>query len=173
MKFLNTSSISKYSQAKSFYFLYSLLFFCFFSLRAQDKTRNINLIIDADTANEVDDLYAVVRAVLEPNFNLIAINSAQFHTSPLASENTVNESQQINEEIIRLMGVKGISLPLGSNAPLTEYGKPASSEASKFIIDTAHKIKDNKKLHIVVLGSCTNVASAILEDPLIIPKIKV
>ncbi|MDW5290099.1 nucleoside hydrolase [Formosa sp. PL04] len=133
----------------------------------------MDLIIDADTANEVDDLYAVVRALLEPNFNVLAISSAQFHTSPLASEYTVNESQQINEDIIRLMNIQGISLPLGSNTPLTEYGKPVPSEASRFIIEAAHQMKGNQKLNVVVLGSCTNIASAILEDPSILPKLKV
>ncbi|MDO6600805.1 nucleoside hydrolase [Tenacibaculum sp. 1_MG-2023] len=150
-----------------------LFLFCSLPVKAQEAFKPLPLIIDADTANEVDDLFAIVRAILEPNFNLIGISSAQFHTSPLASENTVEESQQINEEILKLMSVKGISLPLGSNFPLKEYGKPVSSEASKFIIETAHQMKKGEKLNIIILGSCTNVASAILEDPSIISKIKV
>ncbi|MBU2939532.1 nucleoside hydrolase [Lacinutrix sp. C3R15] len=168
-KFLNRSRLLK----KGSFFFFSVLFlFCCLSVKAQE-TNKLNLIIDADTANEVDDLYAIVSAILEPAFNLLAINSAQFHTSPLASENTVLESQKINEEIIQLMHVKGIALPLGSNTPLKEYDKPMSSEASQFIIETAHKMKHNEKLHVVILGACTNVASAILEDPSIISKIKV
>ena len=155
------------------YFFISLLFFCCFFSNAQNSTTPLPLIIDADTANEVDDLFAIVRAILEPKFNLIGISSAQFHTSPLATNNSVKESQLINEDIIELMGVKGISLPLGSNKPLHEYGKPVSSEASRFIIETAHQMIENQKLNIVILGSCTNIASAILEDPSIIPKIKV
>ncbi|SHJ19363.1 Inosine-uridine preferring nucleoside hydrolase [Mesonia phycicola] len=155
------------------YFFNTLLFFCFSITIAQNSTSPLPLIIDADTANEVDDLFAIVRAILEPKFNLIGISSAQFHTSPLASNNSVNESQLINKDIIQLMNVKGVSLPLGSNKPLIEYGKPVSSEASRFIIETAHQMEQNQKLNIVVLGSCTNIASAILEDPTIIPKIKI
>ncbi len=144
------------------------------SLPAQQQVSNkIPIIIDADTANEIDDLYAIVRAIAEPSFDLIAINSAQFHTSPLASKNTVNESQLINEEIITLMGAKEIVLPLGSNTPLIEYGVPISSEASRYIIEAAHKMRDGTKLNVVILGPCTNVASAILEDPSIIPKLTV
>ncbi|QNK76485.1 nucleoside hydrolase [Winogradskyella sp. PAMC22761] len=170
---MNNSYLNKSTKKINYYLFLGLILLCSISINAQNKTKKIDLIIDADTANEVDDLYAIVRAILEPSFNLIAITSAQFHTSPLASENTVSESQKINKNIIRLMNVEGISLPLGSNTPLTEYGKPASSEASQFIIETAHKMKDDQKLNIVVLGSCTNIASAILEDPTIIPKIKV
>ena len=50
--------------------------------RARPVKAGLPLIIDADTANEVDDLFAIVRALLEPTFDIKAINSAQFHTSP-------------------------------------------------------------------------------------------
>jgi len=173
MTLLKNALLNNSAKKIIFYFFNGLLLFCFLNVKAQDAVKNIDVIIDADTANEVDDLYAIVSAILQPKFNLHAITSAQFHTSPLASENTVMESQIINEEIIRLMDVKGIALPLGSNTPLKEYGKPAPSEASRFIIETAHQMKEHQKLHVVILGSTTNVASAILEDPSIIPKLKV
>jgi len=71
------------------------------------------------------------------------------------------------------MGQNAIPLPLGSNVPIKNSVEPASSPASNFIVDMAHKLPAGKKLNVVVLGSCTNVASAILEDPSIIPKLKV
>lgn len=133
----------------------------------------IPLIIDADTANEVDDLFAVVRAIGAPEFDLLGITSAQFHTSPLASDSTAIESQKINEEIIRLLDREDISLPLGSNQPLIAVDQPQPSAAASFIIQKAHQMKDDEKLRLVILGSCTNVASAILLDPSIIPKIQI
>jgi inosine-uridine nucleoside N-ribohydrolase len=172
MKLLKNLHLNNAVKKMIFHFFNGLLLFCFLNVKAQDTAKSIDVIIDADTANEVDDLFAIVSAILQPKFNLHAISSAQFHTSPLASENTVMESQIINEEIIRLMDVK-IALPLGSNTPLTTYGIPVPSEASRVIIETAHQMKAHQKLHIVILGSTTNVASAILEDPSIIPKLKV
>ena len=133
----------------------------------------IPIIIDADTANEVDDLFAIVRALKEPKFNLLGLTSAQFHTSPLATENTVRESQQFNEDISKLMGAHELPLPLGSNEPLKAMDIPSPSEASNFIIQQAHAATASEKLQVVILGSCTNVASAILQDPSIIPKITV
>ncbi|WP_186826865.1 nucleoside hydrolase [Seonamhaeicola algicola] len=144
--------------------------FCVSLTQAQTK---IPLIIDADTANEVDDLFALVRAINAPEFNLLGITSAQFHTSPLATDSTVVESQRINEKIIELLKVKNIALPLGANKPLADKHKPMPSPASAFIIKKAHQATINNKLHVVILGSCTNVASAILTDPSIISKIKV
>ncbi|MDW3195222.1 MAG: nucleoside hydrolase [Cytophagales bacterium] len=137
------------------------------------QKERLPLIIDADTANEVDDLFALVRAIEAPEFDLLGITSAQFHTSPLASEQSANESQTINEDLIRLLDKKDLPLPLGSNQPLQAVDQPQTSEASRFIIEKAHAMKENQKLHLVILGSCTNVASAILMDPTIVPKIQV
>lgn len=163
----------RFTETIKFFISIGILCFSCFSGQAQIDSSPISLIIDADTANEVDDLYAIVRAIEEPNFDLIGINSAQFHTSPLASKNSVGESQRLNEEIIAIMDIKDIRLPLGSNIPLTEYGVPVTSEASQFIIKSAHEMADGQKLNVVILGPCTNVASAILEDPSIIPKLHV
>ena len=148
-----------------------ILLFVFGFAMAQKKP--IDLIIDADTANEVDDLFALVRAINEPAIHLLGITSAQFHTSPQATKNTVAESQAINEQLLKAMHRSDIKLPLGSNIPLKSKSKPSCSEASKFIIEKAHEMKTGEKLELVILGSCTNVASAILEDPTIIPKVRV
>ena len=154
-------------------FIIPLFLFAHISVEAQVNDGRLPIIIDADTANEVDDLYAIVRAIVEPKFNILGLTSAQFHTSPLATDSSVYESQRINESILQLMGQKAIPLPLGSNVPLRNSAEPASSPASQFIVEMAHKMPVGRKLNVVVLGPCTNIASAILEDPSIIPKLKV
>jgi len=141
--------------------------------QTNENTTKIPLIIDADTANEVDDLYALVRAIKEPKINLLGITSAQFHTSPIAGDSTVFQSQKINEKLITLLGKNDILLPLGSDFPLSQSNKPQDSEAARFIIEKAHEASQNNKLQLVILGSCTNVASAVLLDTTIVPKIRV
>jgi len=153
------------------YSLLVLSVLCTMLAIAQEQDKKIDLIIDADTANEIDDLFAIVRAIGEPKFNLLGVTSAQFHTSPLATDNTVYESQQINEAILQLMKQETIALPLGSNTALKDAKTPSVSAASRFIIEKAHQMPKNKQLHIAILGSCTNVASAIIEDATIIPKL--
>ena len=155
------------------YFSVLLLFFLGTQPVLGQEPSRIPIIIDADTANEVDDLFALVRAINTPNFRLLGISSAQFHTSPLASDSTVWESQKINEELVDLMHRKDIPLPLGSNIPLPDMQTPAPSAASQFMIKSAHQMPEGQKLHLVILGPCTNVASALLQDPSILPKIKV
>ena len=78
------------------------------SLKAQHKSAT-RLIVDADTANEVDDLFAIAIALLEPNLEIVGITSAQWHTSPQAPNDNVGESQKLNEEILELMGKSNIT----------------------------------------------------------------
>jgi len=149
----------------------SLIILC--GCSTEPEVQGLPLIIDADTANEVDDLYAIVRAINAPELDLRGITSAQFHTSPLATDSTVHESQVINEEIIHLMNTPDLPLPLGANAPITSTSSPASSPASDFIIEQARKQTTDDPLHIAILGPCTNIATAILEAPDIIPLVHV
>jgi hypothetical protein len=53
-------------------------------------------IIDTDTANEVDDLFAIVRAVKEPAFDIRAINSVHWQTRHYATPDTLEDSQRMN-----------------------------------------------------------------------------
>lgn len=141
-----------------------ILFYNFFST-AQKKESKLNVIIDTDSANEIDDLFAITRAIEEPNFRLLGITAAQFHTSPYASDNTALESQEINKEFIDLIPNFKVPLIVGSSLPLENAKTPRISDASQFIINQARILPKEKKLYLIILGSCTNVASAILEAP--------
>jgi len=130
------------------------------------------IIIDADTANEVDDLFALSGALSEPNFNIIGITASQFNTSPLASLNTALESKKINDKILQLVNISIPSL-LGSPNPINNITNVENSEASSFIIENARLYSSKNPLHIIILGSCTNVATAIINAPDIVKNIKV
>jgi inosine-uridine nucleoside N-ribohydrolase len=131
------------------------------------------LLIDSDTANEIDDLYAIVRALLEPDFNIVGLSSAQWNHR-LSPDNTVQESQDLNEEILRLMGRVDIPHPLGAEMIVGKpWGgdEPRDSPAAQLMISTARAMPAGQKLTIATLGAATNVASAIQLAPDIIPKI--
>ena len=133
----------------------------------------LRLIIDADTANEVDDLYAIARALLEPRLDIIGLTSAQWHTNPRTPNDSVGESQRINLEILELMGKTHIPTLQGANFPMVNEQRPQPSAAAKFIIEQALATPEGAQLSIAILGPCTNIASAILMEPKIIPKLSV
>lgn len=136
-------------------------------------TRPIRVIIDADTANEVDDLYAIAWALLEPRLEVVGLTSAQWHTNIRTPNDSVGASQRLNEEILQLMGKKSIPTPEGSNFPMVNEHRAQPSAAANFIIEQALATPEGEKLSLVILGPCTNIASAILIEPKIIDKISV
>ena len=134
----------------------------------------IKLYIDADTANEVDDLYAIVRALIEPEFDIVGLGSAQWQVSHWATDQSLEDSQRLNDMLLAFLHKQHIPAPRGGHARLYDWGADIAqhSAAAYFIIEQAHAMPDGEKLVIANLGALTNVASAILIDPSIVPKIK-
>ena len=119
------------------------------------------MIIDTDSANEIDDLFAIIRSINETKFKILGVTASQFHSCPYASKNTALESYKMNKLLKRLLKKNDLVLKAGSPEPMSKTKRSKPSEATKFIINQAKLIPAGKKLHIVILGSCTNTASAI------------
>jgi purine nucleosidase len=131
----------------------------------------ITVVIDADTANEIDDLYAIVRALLEPRFRVIGLSSAQWNHR-LSPPDTVLRSQAINQELLRLMNRRDVPAPIGAEMIMGKpWGgtEPSDSPAAQFIIRSARAMPRGEKLRVVSLGATTNLASAIALAPDIVP----
>lgn len=149
----------------------SIAFLLAVPLVAADKRK---LILDADTANEIDDLHAIARMLRQEKFDLIGLNSAQwFHY--LGGERSVYASQVLNIDLLRIMGRLDLPAPLGADEPM---GKPwggtdaKDSAAAQFIIEQAKAMPDGEKLIVVCIGASTNLASAIKLAPEIAPWIE-
>ena len=134
-------------------------------------TAPLPLIIDADTANEVDDLYAIAIALLAPGLDIRGVTSAQWHTQKNVPNDSVGASQKLNEDILALMNKQDLPHPMGSNFPMVSPHRPQPSPAAEFIIEQAMAMPDDQKLHVAILGPATNLASAILMEPRIIPRV--
>lgn len=139
------------------------------------KDRKLDVIIDTDSGNEIDDLYALTRALLAPELNVIGVTSAHWSFHPEAGDSSLAVSQKLNEKILKLMDREEIPHPAGADNRLMFWGTPVPnpSAAAEFIIKKAHETPKGKKLTIITLGAMTNIASAIVMDSSILPKIKV
>jgi len=134
------------------------------------EVKRIRLIIDADTANEIDDFYAIVRALLAPEFRVEGLCSATFGQDP--PPDNIRASQQFNEEILGHLGLTGkIPAPIGAARPMPDKRTPADSPAARHIIKCAHAGGSADKLWVIATGQCTNLASALLIDPTIRDKV--
>jgi len=99
--------------------------------------RRIKIIIDADTANEVDDLFALVGAMASDSFDIKGNHLRSVSYLKIRIDSTVRESQKLNEDLARLAGRTDIPLPLGANGPITAMDQPNVSPASNFIVEQA------------------------------------
>ncbi len=137
-----------------------------------DAQQKMPVILDADTGNEVDDLYAVVRALLEPSWEITSLNATQWQTSHWAVPNAMENSHRINQV---LLGHLAMSVPTkrGGPARMYDWGDKAQHSAAAYeIIRQAHRMPEGEKLTVVALGALTNVASAIYIDPSVEPRIR-
>ena len=131
----------------------------------------IKLILDSDTANEIDDLYAIAYLLAgeHPNIDWLGLTSAQwFHV--WSGDSTVYQSQRLNEEILTIAGRADLPHPLGADLIM---GKPwgdydaRDSPAAQFIIEQVRALPRDAKLVVMSIGAATNLASAIALEPAI------
>lgn len=152
-----------------------LLILCFATNLYAQKQK---VWIDADTGNETDDIYALVRLLDESSIEVIGLSSAHFNNADLVAFekwnqyntkgiNTVRVSQQLNEEALRVMGKSYIPHPLGADRQMGRaWGgrEPRDSKAAQGIIAAVKKLDKGTKLSVICLGALTNIASAISID---------
>ncbi|MCG6187970.1 nucleoside hydrolase [Maribellus maritimus] len=146
------------------------------------QAQKIKLIIDADTGNEMDDMYAIVRALDSDDFELLGLVSAHFNNPQMVTDsmwhnystkniNTVELSQRENEQLLLEVNRSQIPHPQGCEKMVGfawgfNHGTPVQySEGVDFIITEAKKASPGNKLDIACLGPVTNVAAAILAEP--------
>ncbi|HET6558523.1 MAG TPA: nucleoside hydrolase [Prolixibacteraceae bacterium] len=142
--------------------------------------------LDADTGNEMDDLYAIVRLVKDPRVELIGLSSAHFNNPDLLvfekwnayntkGLNTVAESQRLNEQILASLKRMDIPHPLGADRQIGRaWGQQDArdSEAAQAIIAAVKALPEGEKLDILTIGAMTNLASALIIAPEIKSRIR-
>lgn len=131
-----------------------------------------NIILDADSANEVDDLFAVVRTLIEPSWHVSALNAVQWQTSQWASNNTMEDSHRLNQMLAAYLKVP-VDTKRGGPRRMYDWGDQAHHSAASYdIIKQAKALKSGEKLTVIALGALTNIASAIFIAPEIEEKIE-
>ena len=142
--------------------------------------------LDADTGNEMDDLYAIVRLVKASQIDLIGLSSAHYNNPDLLvfgkwnaydtkGLNTVAESQRLNEQILKALGRMDVAHPLGADRQIgRSWGQqdPRDSPAAQAIIAAVKKLPANEKLDILTIGAMTNMATALILAPEIKSRIR-
>ncbi|QGQ95230.1 nucleoside hydrolase [Paenibacillus psychroresistens] len=144
--------------------------------RLSHPNKKIRMVLDTDTFNEIDDQFAVVYALKSPDqMQVEAFYAAPFYndlsTGPKdGMEKSYQELQKIS---LLLPEMAGVPIYRGSEAYLSGPEKPVESDAARNLVERAMASSEDDPLYVVAIGAITNVASAILLEPLIIEKIVV
>lgn len=147
-----------------------ILFTTSLSLQAQEKQK---IILDADTGNEVDDVYALARAIIEPSWEITSLNAAHWQPAHWAVSESMENSHRLNQTLLGFIN-SPIKTRRGGVDRMFDWGDQAQHSAAAYeIIKQAKATPEGEKLTVITLGAMTNIASAIYIDPSIVPKIRV
>lgn len=142
----------------------------------QPHQGRLRVVIDTDTFNEVDDQFALVYALKSPErLSVEAIYAAPFTNERAATP--ADGMQQSYEEIFRLLALMDYRVDglvyLGSTGYVGPGLAPHRSPAALDLIDRAMTATPENPLYVVGLAALSNIASALLIEPLIIRNIVV
>jgi len=163
-----------------------ILFFTGLLLISSAFAQKQKVWLDADTGNEMDDLYAIVRLVKDPSVEIVGLSSAHFNNPDLLvfekwnaydtkGLNTVAESQRLNEQILKALGRQDILHPIGADRQIGRaWGQEDTrdSKAAQAIIQAAKSLHEGEKLDILTIGAMSNLASALILAPEIKSRIR-
>lgn len=145
-----------------------------------------NVWIDADTGNDIDDVFAIVRLLAEADISVLGLSSVHFNNPDLlvydrwnryATEDlsTVGVSQELNRRILAAMQREGVPAPVGADRQVgRSWGgsEPRPSPAAEALAACAAALPEGEKLDVLCLGAVTNLVSAVLLHPEILPRIR-
>lgn len=138
----------------------------------QIPQNKVKALIDSDTANEMDDQFAISLALLLPDkLDVQAITAAPFaHAGKTEPPEGMEKSYQ---EILGILNCLDRSpenfVFRGSTQYLPGPVTPVESEAARRIVALAEEAARNDEiLYVLAIGAITNVASALLMKPEII-----
>lgn len=139
------------------------------------QSKQFRVILDTDANNELDDQHAIA---------YMLFNGNDFEVEGITVNRTfnggdVNKHYEEAERVVRLCNLSGkIKIYKGANGSFNEIRDHINKtdydgfEAVNFIIEQAHA-KSDKRLLLLPIGKLTNIALALLKDPLITSKVRV
>ena len=129
----------------------------------------VDALLDTDAYNEIDDQFAIAYMLLKSD----RINTLGICAAPFLNEKSVSAADGMKKsydeilKILTLMKREDMKSKtyLGSESFLPDEKTPVVSEAAEYIVSEARRHSPESPLYVVAIGAITNVASAILIDP--------
>ena len=128
----------------------------------------IDVVLDTDTFNEIDDQFAVAYLLKSKDkLNTKAIYAAPFFNPK--SNSPKDGMEKSYAEILNLLSIMDEKVPVfkGSEKYLDDETLPVISHAAQDLAKRANDYSPKNPLYVVAIGAITNIASAILLNPIV------
>lgn len=134
--------------------------------------QRVAMVLDTDTANEIDDQFAVVHALLsQDRLQLEAMYATLFLRQGDSAARGLDESEAEIHRLLERLGVDGSGrVHRGADQFLSDDVLSVDNAASDDLIRRAMEPRDGP-LWVVAIGALTNVASALNAAPYIAGRI--
>ena len=122
--------------------------------------KQCRVIVDTDAANEGDDQFAVIQAMLSPKFENVGFIAAHF-----GREGSMEASFQELQRVFQAASCPFTDLIRhGAPCALPAVSEAVPSDGASLIVEEAMK-DDPRHLYVLFLGPLTDLASAYLIEP--------
>lgn len=119
----------------------------------------LQVVLDCDTANEVDDQFAIAYALGSPLLDIRGIVSV--HNTLVHGAASRDRYQEEAERIVRLCGCDYVPCLRGAVEPMQNRDVPVASEGLDFLVEEAR----SGMLTLLATGPATDMASLLLAAP--------
>lgn len=158
-----------------------------FSLVFSTFSQKQKVWLDTDMGNEMDDIFALTRLLVEADkYDIVGVSSAHFNNAdlvvfdhwnqyPTKGINTVKISQEENEKLLVAFKMMNIPHPMGADRQMgRSWGEytPRPSDMTKKLIEVVQSLAEGERLDVIFIGAATNIASAIAIEPSIAKKMR-
>lgn len=139
--------------------------------RLEKPKGKVDVVMDTDTYNEVDDQFAIAYMLQSSDkLQVKAIYAAPFYNDK--SENPKDGMEKSYAEILNILHLMkredmADTVYKGSETYLLSEKEPVVSDAANDLAKRAMAYTPDNPLYVIAIGAITNVASAILLNPVI------
>lgn len=133
------------------------------------ESRQIDVVLCTDAANEADDQYAIAQALLSPRLRVRGIVATQFGNKRLPD--SMEQSYRECLKMADLLHFEQDKVFRGNRNALASSENTECSEGAAFLVEAARRAPG--RLYVGVMGPLTDVGAALLLDASIADKLYV
>lgn len=125
--------------------------------------KRVRVIVNTDAANEADDQYAIVQALLTPKLDIRGFVATHFGTH--RTDTSMEQSYDEIRRILQLMDMSEDYRVYRGSTGRFNPDDPVISEGARFIVDEAMRDDAPEPLFAIFLGAITDLAAAYTANP--------